>query len=194
MHERPESRQPIPEHARRVFEGVLFDVYQWEQELFDGSVATFEKLKRNDSALVIPVLENGKLLITEDEQPGRKPVITFPGGQGEKGETPEALVRRELLEETGYEAGVLELLSATQPATKIEWAIFAFVARDCRKVAEPALDPGERITLREITFDELLVLADDPRFQNRELSLSLMRARYDREARQELERKLFGTS
>ena len=26
----------IPNNAKRVFKGVIFDVYQWEQEVFDG--------------------------------------------------------------------------------------------------------------------------------------------------------------
>ena len=31
----PISEQPIPENAKKVFSWKLFDVYQWEQELFD---------------------------------------------------------------------------------------------------------------------------------------------------------------
>ena len=45
----------MPEHAKKVFSGVMFDVYQWEQEMYDGSTATFEKLTRPDTAQVIPV-------------------------------------------------------------------------------------------------------------------------------------------
>lgn len=43
--ERPVSRQPIPDHAKCVFKGVIFDVYQWEQKLYNGTTTTFEKLK-----------------------------------------------------------------------------------------------------------------------------------------------------
>ncbi|KKP89624.1 MAG: NUDIX hydrolase [Candidatus Moranbacteria bacterium GW2011_GWC2_37_73] len=35
--EKPKSTQLIPEHAKKVFSGTFFDVYQWEQEMFDGS-------------------------------------------------------------------------------------------------------------------------------------------------------------
>ena len=37
----------IPKNATKVFSGKTFDVYQWEQEMFDGSKKIFEKLKRN---------------------------------------------------------------------------------------------------------------------------------------------------
>ena len=39
----------IPNHARLVFKGILHHIYQWEQEMFDGSVQTFEAIKKNDS-------------------------------------------------------------------------------------------------------------------------------------------------
>ena len=56
----------IPEHAKKVFEGVLFDVYQWEQECFDGSHATFEAVERLGSVNVIPVVGD-KILINDEE-------------------------------------------------------------------------------------------------------------------------------
>ena len=45
----PKSSQPIPENAKKVFTGQVFDVYQWEQEMFDGSKATFECKSLNDA-------------------------------------------------------------------------------------------------------------------------------------------------
>jgi hypothetical protein len=30
----------FPASAKKVFEGVLYDVYQWPQKLYDGSTAT----------------------------------------------------------------------------------------------------------------------------------------------------------
>ena len=69
---RPKSKQPIPDNAKKVFGGVLFDVYQWEQELFDGTKTIFEKLKRPDTVVVFPVLDDGKILLTEQEQPGNR--------------------------------------------------------------------------------------------------------------------------
>ncbi|MFZ2149837.1 MAG: hypothetical protein WAV15_01615 [Minisyncoccia bacterium] len=38
---RPEPNQPIPPDAKRVFRGVVFDVYHWEQELYDGARTIF---------------------------------------------------------------------------------------------------------------------------------------------------------
>ncbi|HYE23218.1 MAG TPA: NUDIX hydrolase [Candidatus Paceibacterota bacterium] len=192
MIERPKGRQPLPENATKVFSGIIFDVYQWKQELFDGTARTFEKLKRNDSGFVIPVLENGNILIVEDAQPGREAVITFPGGQLDPGEEPEEGVRRELREETGLGGGDLTLWKATNGFSKIDWVIYAFIGRGLTKVAEPDDSPGERITPHEISFDEFIALADDPRFQNLEILPELIRAQYDLEKKEELRRRIYG--
>lgn len=32
----------IPSTAKRVFKGIIFDVYRWEQEMFDETTSTFE--------------------------------------------------------------------------------------------------------------------------------------------------------
>ena len=55
--------QKFPPQAKRVFKGMIFDVYQWEQEMYDGSTHTFEKIIRPDTVLVIPVTEDGKIII-----------------------------------------------------------------------------------------------------------------------------------
>src|SRR5262249_7028087 len=102
--ERPQPKQPLPPDAKCVFKGILFDVYQWEQKMFDGTTATFEKLKRHDTVLVIPVTTGKKIIMLEQEQPARPPFISFPGGRLEESENPLQAVHRELMEETGYAA------------------------------------------------------------------------------------------
>ncbi len=102
--ERPKSNQPIPEHAKKVFGGIIFDIYQWEQEQFDGTIKTFEKAKRPDTVVVFPVLDDGKILLTKQEQPGRGSFIAATGGMMDQGEDVLSAAKRELLEESGYEA------------------------------------------------------------------------------------------
>ena len=58
-YKRPTSKQPIPDHAKLVFKGTVYSVYQWDQEMYDGSTKVFEKVARADSATVIPVI-NGR--------------------------------------------------------------------------------------------------------------------------------------
>ncbi len=167
----------IPDNAKLVFKGVLFDVYQWQQEMFDGTKKAFERLKRKDSVNVVPVLDDGRILLIDEEQPGRDPFVTTPGGNIEDGESPEDAVRRELLEETGYACDSLELWLTIQPYTKIEWTVHTFIARGCRKIGGQNLDSGEKIALRPVTLDEYFRIAtEDQQFRNEEITREILLA------------------
>lgn len=189
---RPRSKQPIPDHAKKVFSGVLFDVYQWEQELFNGARTVFEKIRRPDTVVVFPVLDDGRILLTEQEQPGSEPFIGATGGRVDETEDILAAAKRELLEESGYEASEFVLWDAQQPTSKIEWAVYTFIAKGLKKVAELNLDAGEKIQLKPVSFDEFLELATIERFRfaEKEIISKVFEARLDPEKKEEL-RKLF---
>jgi 8-oxo-dGTP pyrophosphatase MutT (NUDIX family) len=154
----------MPDDSKLVFKGVIFDVYQWQQKMYDGTFATFEQLKRADAVAVIPVLPDGKILLIEEEQPNYKRMhIDLPMGRIEEGEDPLHAAKRELLEETGHEASEWILFHSYQPVNKIEWAIFTFVAKGVRRVAEKSLDIGEKIELKPVSRKDFfdLVLEQD---------------------------------
>ena len=174
--ERPKSRLLIPPDAKRVFKGKIFDVYHWEQNLFDGSKAVFEKLKRRDSVNVFPITDDGKIIVTEQQQPAHVPFWGSIGGGREDGESLIECAGRELLEESGYTAKKFVLFSATQPSSIIDWAIYSFVAKGCKKIVNPAPDAGEKITLHFLTLDEFIELARNPKFRDLEVSLNIFRA------------------
>lgn len=149
----------LPEQAEKVFAGQIFDVYQWQQPMFDGSSATFEMLRRPDTVTVIGVADD-KLLVIDDEQPHTGSRVSFPGGRvDESDDGTLAAAQREMLEETGYEFDDWRLVKVWQPHTKLEWFIYLYIASGGRKVAEPHLDAGERISLRTLSFDEVKQLA-----------------------------------
>ncbi len=145
----------IPKEANLVFKGVIFDVYQWDQKLFDGSTATFEVLKRPDTVLVIPT-QGDKILLSFEEQPTYAQKLRLFGGRVESGEDPADAVKRELQEETGLVSSDWELFKAYPFEGKIDWTMYVYIARNCQKVTEPHLDPGEKIEIKEVTFDEFI--------------------------------------
>ena len=187
--ERPKARQPIPENAKRVFKGIIFDVYQWEQKMYDGSVQIFEKLKRPDTVVVFPVLPDGKIILTEQEQPGKGPFIGATGGRADEGEDILDAAKRELLEESGYEAKEFVLWDAQQPVGKIEWAVYTFIAKGLEKIADIHPDAGEKIKLITVTLDELidLVVKQEKHFYEQEIVLKLFEAKFIPQKRRELE-------
>ncbi len=154
------AERRIPENAKKVFQGKIFSIWQWEQKLYDGSTAIFESLARPDYATVIGVSPDQLILLAHDEQPDREPVLTTAGGRIEEGELPEEAARREFLEETGYSIGKIIPYFTYQPSQKANFFAHMFIGRDLVKTAKPALDAGERIELRTFSFEEFLRLGN----------------------------------
>ncbi|HET8670352.1 MAG TPA: NUDIX hydrolase [Candidatus Saccharimonadales bacterium] len=149
----PENAILIPEHAKEVFKGVIFDVYQWQQQLFDGTTATFEMLKRPDTVIALCVKE-GRIVFIREQQPGRPEYTRLPGGRVDPGEDWETAIVRECKEEIGLQFENHRLIHAYQPISKIEWFVAIYLMTDCSAETIPALDAGEKIEIVPMTFDE----------------------------------------
>lgn len=175
--ERPVSKQPIPDHAKRVFEGKIFDVYQWDQKLFDGSTTVFEKAKRrSDSVSVLPITNEGKIVLCQQEQPGEMPFIGALGGRMDPGETPLDTAKREMLEESGMVAEKFELFIAVQPDIKVDWACYTFLAKGLKKVRDMSPEAGEKIKIIEVTFDEYMEIITQDNYRDSDIAFYILRA------------------
>lgn len=152
----------VPEGAVCVFNGVIHDIYQWEQEQFDGTFRTFELLKRPDTVITIPVVD-GKLLLSNEEQPHIGSFINFPGGRHDNPEEDElTAAQREMQEETGYTFTTWKLIEAYQPRGHFSYVTYIFLATDVASIGEQKLDTGEKITVVEKTLDEYKQMKFDP--------------------------------
>ncbi len=147
----------IPKKAKCVFRGVIFEMWQWEQKMFDGTFETFEMIKRSQTTQVIAI-ENDMILIAKEEQPTKPLFFSLFGGRVEKGETPLLGAKREFLEEAGMIGKNWELLKIYEPTTKMDWSIYLFVTRQVKKITEPKLDSGEKIEMMKVNFDQFIEL------------------------------------
>lgn len=158
----PRNFVSIPSEAERVFKGQIYDVYQWEQERYDGTIATYEMLKRPGTVNVLAIVDD-KLLLLDQEQPNVGKFYDIPGGRDdEEGETELQAAQRETLEETGYTFKNWRLLSAVQPHTKVDQIVYLFLAWDVINKTGQNLDSGELIEVRKVTIEEMIELSDDP--------------------------------
>jgi len=188
---RPSPKQVVPPDAKKTYAGVIYTAYQWQQERFDGSFVTYERLKRPDSVVIIPITEDGKIVISREQQPGTDWYMTLPCGGIDLGEEPLAAAKRELLEETGYASDDFNFWFARQVESRVDCAIFAFVARNCKKVAKPEPEVGERVQTSLVSFEEFLHLVTADDFQNINIAPKLLAATLDISKMVEL-KKLFG--
>ena len=179
----------IPENAKKVFTGQIFDVYHWEQELFDGSSVTFERLSRPDTVNIIAV-EDGKILFAQQEQPGQPPFPSILGGRQDPGETPLETAKRELLEESGRVSDDWELWYTYDPVSKMDWTIYTFIARNCKKIQEPQLDAGEKIIITPLSFEKFIDAVSQPEFREREVREAALRMKLAPEKMEAFRKKL----
>ena len=181
----------IPEHAKKVFSGILFDTYQWEQEMYDGSFKTFEMLQGKPTVDVIATI--GDKIITQiQEQPGRAPYRSLTSGKIEEGQTPLEAAEAELLQETGCVSSNVRLFKEFLGSSKVSLHEYVFIANDCRKIAEQNLDGGEKIEVEFLGFDEFLQLCRDELFTAPpKLKLMMYEALVDPEKKEALRAAIF---
>lgn len=188
--EYPKSSQPLPQHAKKVFEGVLFSVWQWEQKMFDGSTPTFEKVSRRYSVGIFPVTKDKKIILTVQEQPGIDRFVSLVGGVVDPEEDIVDCAHRELMEEVGATATNMDFWYSVQPVTKVEWPIYMFVARNCEIVAPVNLDAGEKISVKLVDWSEFLEIIQSEEFRDEEVALKVLRLKQDPVKFKELEEYL----
>ncbi|MEK7181060.1 MAG: NUDIX hydrolase [Patescibacteria group bacterium] len=186
------KNDPLPPNAKLIFKGQIFETWQWEQKMFDGSTEIFERVKRPNTAQVIAT-KGDKILIQKQEQPGKSgPYYSLSGGRCDRDENPTQAAKRELLEETGYVSNDWVLWREETPLTKVIWTIYTFIARDCKKEKEPHLDAGERIENIWVDFDEFLKMAEGMLFYDRESLVMLLRMKTDPQEKEKFRKLIFG--
>ncbi len=178
-------------NMKKVFQGELFSIWQWDQKMYDGSTQVFERAMRQDAAGTIAILPDKRILLTWDEQPDREGLLSVSGGRIEEGESPEKAAARELLEETGYRAEISTLLYAHQPDKKVMCTFHIFIGKNCSKISEPKLDAGEKIELRFFTFDEFLALGQHEQLRDMRLRIMLLEAQLDPVKKENLYKLLY---
>ena len=158
----PKNAVLVPKDADKVFEGIIFDIYQWQQKLFDGSYKTFEMAKRPDTIVVIAI-KYDKVIVLDQKQPGTNRYYDFPSGRhDDESETELDAAKRELLEETGLEFANWRLVYAYQRNMRLEQIYYLYIATDLLKQSQPARDPGEDIKILELSYDEALQKINSP--------------------------------
>jgi 8-oxo-dGTP pyrophosphatase MutT (NUDIX family) len=112
-------------------------------------VEDYYVLEYNNWVNAVAVTEDNKILMVKQYRHAAEIVSTeLPGGVIDGDETPEQAIRRELLEETGYQFDDFELLCMTyaNPSTANNQTR-CFLARGGKKVQEQTLDDQEEIVV-----------------------------------------------
>jgi ADP-ribose pyrophosphatase len=142
--------------GEQVFKGALLDVRRDVVAMPDGSHHTREYIVHPGAAVVVPILDDGRLVMERQfRYPVGRVMLEFPAGKLDAGETPLTCAQRELTEETGYRAREWALAGTLHNAmaycTEVIYILFARGLQH----GERALDSGELIELALLHEAEL---------------------------------------
>ena len=120
------------------------------------TLSPYHVIEAADWVNAIAINTEGCIVLVEQYRHAvRHDMLEIPAGHVEKGETVEAAVRRELLEETGYGGGTWHALGALHPAaSRFTNEVHSFLALGVTRVTEPKRDASEEIRVREIPWPE----------------------------------------
>lgn len=143
--------EPIKVGWRKLTRKVFLDPDGNEQEFY-----TYEAPGLRHGA-VVAITEDRQVVLIEQFRPGPEKIVDdLPGGNIKDGEDPEKGVTRELLEETGYQAGRVTHLGdhSKDDYHNATWSFY--LAEDCRKIADQNLDEGEFVQVKLVSIKDFL--------------------------------------
>lgn len=123
----------------------------------DGQPYDFSIVDSHDWVNVIALTDAGKVVMVRQFRVGTRAVtLEIPGGGVEPGEDALTGARRELLEETGYEAERWTSLGFVEPNPAMQNnRCYSFLAEGARRVGEPQPDVREDLEVEERELSEI---------------------------------------
>ena len=142
-----------------LYTGKIFDVVLEKVTLPNGAVKDREIVRHPGAAAMVPLLDDGRVvLIKQYRHAVGEFVWEIPAGTLEPEEAPMACARRELVEETGYEAANLEKLTEILPAPGYtDEHIHIFLATGLQAV-DQRLEDDEVLELQPTVLETALAM------------------------------------
>ena len=142
----------------------------------------FISFTRQDGVTVVPITTNDKIvLVRQFKQAARDLILEAPGGALKSGEDPAEAARRELRQETGFEAATVVSTSSREgffiSPLRSPSVFHTCVATGCRFHGKQRLDRREdAIEVRTYTMSEIWQLIKNGELRSEETVLAILYA------------------
>jgi ADP-ribose pyrophosphatase len=158
-----------------VFDGKLLHVRRDTVRLPDGGSALREWIAHPGAVVILAMLDNGHFLFERQFRYAVRGVfLELPAGKIDPNEHPLDTARRELREETGYQAGFWRHLGVMHPCIGYaDERIEIFWAQDLSYVGS-TLDHGEFLEVVELSVADALLAVRDAEITDAKTITALM--------------------
>jgi ADP-ribose pyrophosphatase len=155
-----------------------FSAYLDEVLLQNNQMGQRMRIDHPEASAIIPFLSDKEILMVRQYRYalGRE-TLEIPAGKLDPGESPEQCVRRELLEETGYEAGTIERVYTYAPALGYSNELIHIYSGHQLRKAATVIDGREIASVEKIPLEKLKSMIKERLILDGKtlLGLSLMR-------------------
>ena len=141
-----------------VYTGDYLKVYRDTVSLPNGASSYREYLKHPGAVMIIPVFDNGDVLVERQYRyPMRQVFVEFPAGKKDAGEAPLETAQRELHEETGYTAqNYTHITDIHNALAYCDEVIHFYIAEDLHDSGQQKLDDNEFVQVMRVPLVELM--------------------------------------
>ncbi len=169
---------------RELLSCSIFRITEAERESEGGKRGSFYILEAPNWVTVVPLTRDDKkrrcfVMVEQYRHGSGRGTIEFPAGTVDPGELPEEAARRELREETGYEADTMQEIGVLSPNPAfMSNFTHTFFSEGLKLVGGQQLDTHESIRVHSVPIDEVREKMGTGRYDNAIMLAAL--ALYDR--------------
>ena len=161
--------------SEMVLDGTMIRVKRDQVRLPSGNQSQREFILHPGAVLIIPILDNGNLLLERQfRYPLNRVFVELPAGKIDQGEDILLTGQRELLEETGYTAQEWIYLGHQHPCIGYsDEVIYMFLAKGL-EAGDAHCDEDEALELFEASVDDCLQMVATQEITDAKTILALM--------------------
>src|SRR5256885_1605929 len=152
-----------------------FNIVRHFETLPDGTVHTRETVQHPGAVVILPMVDAEHVCLIRNYRIAvQETLIELPAGTLEPNEDPAETARRELIEETGYRAEKIELLSEFFMSPGILNERMRLFLATGLTAGETAREPGEIIQNLVVPWNEALAMVHDGRIRDAKSMVGLL--------------------
>lgn len=164
---------------RVIHKGAVITVVTGEFQTPDGQIIERDIVRHQGAVSVVPVLGDEVILVRQYRAAVNKEMLELPAGKRDvDGESPEATANRELIEEIGYSAGSLALLTTFYNSVGFsdEYS-YVYLATDLTEVPINRQGPEEQhMTIERLGLDSVEGAVEQRRIEDAKTIIGLLMA------------------